>query len=203
MNLPRGLGLAGLLAAGMAFPLAGQERPYRSGFWLENGVGTGTVRIGCSTCEDVTSAYGQSSYLRLGGSLSRRALLGFEVFSLLDDQFSVAGGDSSIVAENVAISLIVMWYPWTSGVFFKGGAGLAVSEYVVTAPGGGESAITSGVGSGVTFGAGFDVPIRNWLSVTANLGVYFTALGDLTVQGVLIDDVIATLYNANFAITIR
>jgi hypothetical protein len=197
------LGVAGLLAAAAPAPAAGQERPYRSGFWVENGVGTGTVRIGCATCEDVTSAYGESSYLRLGGSLSRRALLGAEVFTLLDDRFSVADGDSSIVAENVAISLIVMWYPWSSGVFFKGGAGLAVAEYSVTAPGGGESVATSGVGSGVTFGAGFDVPIFKWLSITANLGIYFTALGDLTVQGVVIDDVIASLFNANFAFTIR
>jgi hypothetical protein len=195
---------AGLLLALAAAPAPGQ-RPFRSGFWLENGVGTGTIRIGCSTCEEPLVAYGQSSYLRGGGGLSPRVVWGIEVFALLNRTFGIAEGDSSLTVENVSIAPMVMWYPWRGGVFLKGGVGFARAEILVspTTPGGEATTLASGNGSSITFGAGFDVPLRSWLSVTANLGVYFTAVGDVVVQGQYVDDVITSMYNANFALTLR
>ena len=47
------------------------------------------------------------------------------------------------------------------------------------------------------------MPIRKWLSITANIGIYYTAIGDITVQGTRYEDIIATMYNANFALTFR
>jgi hypothetical protein len=35
----------------------------------------------------------------------------------------------------------------------------------------------------VTFGAGFDIPVFKWLAVTANFGVYYTALGEERSRG--------------------
>ncbi len=196
--------LFALLAAMPAHDITAQ-RPYRSGFWLENGVGTGTIRIGCTSCAEPTVVYGQSSYLRGGGSLSSRVLLGFEVFALLDDHFGIAQGDSSLTVENVSLGPVVLWYPWRSGLFFKGGFGLAHAEVTLgaTDPKTQPVSLASGTGSGVTFGVGFDVPVFKWLAITANLGIYYTALGDVTVRGSLVDDVITSMYNANFAITIR
>lgn len=178
-------------------------RPYRRHFWLETGGGTGTTRIACSTCPDLTIMYGESSYLRMGGSLSDRILLGVETFTLLDKRvLHPNSGDTSAVIENESIAPIVMWYPWKGGVFVKGGVGLAHGAFTVRRSSV-DSVVTEGWGSGLTFGAGFDMPIRKWLSITANIGIYYTALGDVTVQGTSFEDLIATMYNANFAITIR
>jgi hypothetical protein len=189
--------------AGMHPDAVAAQRPFRSGFWVENGVGTGTIRIGCSTCAEPTVVYGQSSYLRGGASLSSRVLLGIEVFALLDERFGLAEGDSSLTIENVIVGPVVLWYPWRGGLFLKGGFGLAHGEVLIREAGANAAPLATGTGSGVMFGAGFDVPIFKWLSVTANFGIYYTALGDVRVQGTYIDDVITSMYNANFAITIR
>jgi hypothetical protein len=181
----------------------GAQRPFRSGFWIENGVGTGTIRIGCSTCTEPSVVYGRSSYLRGGVSLSSRVLLGLEVFALLDDRFGLAEGDSSLTIENVIVGPVVLWYPWRGGFFLKGGVGLAHGEVLASEMGADAAPLATGNGSGVMFGTGFDVPVFKWLSITANFGIYYTALGDVTVEGSTIDDVITSMYNANFAITIR
>ena len=194
-------------AAVLAIALGGSElcaqRPFRSGFWLENGVGTGTIRVGCGTCEEPLAGYGQSSYLRAGGTVSPRVVLGIELFALLDDAFPVPDSDSTLMVENVSIAPVVLWYPWESGLFFKWGVGLAHGEILVTGEDGEPLTLASGTGSGITFGVGLDTPIFSWLSITTNFGVYYTALGDVSVPGLYIDDVITTMYNANFAITIR
>lgn len=182
---------------------ASAQRPYRSGFWFENGVGTGTIRIGCTTCAEPTVVYGQSSYVRAGGTLSRRVAIGIEVFTLLDKTFGIAAGDSSLQVENVSLGPVVLWYPWKGGLFLKGGLGVAHGEVFVADTAGHTTTLASGTGSGVTFGAGFDIPVFKWLSITANFGIYYTALGDVTVEGTYIDDVITSMYNANFAFTIR
>lgn len=197
------VGLTALIVLCVPTGALDAQGPYRKGFWIENGVGTGTIRIGCATCTEPTVVYGQSSYLRGGVSLSSRVLLGLEVFALLDDKFGVAAGDSSLTIENVIFGPVVLWYPWRGGLFLKGGVGLAHGEILISELGASAAPLATGTGSGVMFGAGFDVPIFKWLSVTANFGIYYTALGDITVQGSLIDDLITSMYNANFAITIR
>jgi hypothetical protein len=202
MRITAPLVVLGFLAAACPTEAAAQ-RPHRSGFWIESGAGTGAIRIGCSTCAEPIVAYGESSYLRAGGALSSRVLLGIEVFALLDRTFGIADGDSSLTVENVSIAPVVLWYPWSGGVFLKGGVGLAHGEVIVPGPDDDRTVLASNTGSGVTFGVGFDMPIFKWLAITANLGVYYTALGDVTVAETRVDDVIASMYNANFAITIR
>ena len=41
------------------------------------------------------------------------------------------------------------------------------------------------------------------VGLTANFGTYVTAIGDVELDGAVIDDVIATLYEAGIAVTIR
>jgi hypothetical protein len=212
MRLPRRKVIAlclGLLALGS--PARAQEqaqipkppRPYRSGLWLENGAGTGSIHLGCSNCQDVTAAYGESSYLRIGFSLAPRVLLGAELFGLLSNSFNQAGTGTRLAVENVSIAPIVIWYPWSGGLFVKGGAGLAAGQFTVSPDSGTAEQLPARIGSSLTFGVGFDIPVFKWLSITANLGAYFTALGDFNVRGTLLDDAVGSMYNANFAITIR
>ncbi len=193
--------LLGALVGLCALPAQGQ--PTRKNFWAESGAGTGGLWVGCAGCEAPLVAYGESSYLRAGGAFSRRVLWGVEAFTLLNKTFEAAEEGSVLRVESVSVAPIVLWYPWENGVFFKGGVGLSRSE--VRLPGEGDAAplLASGTGSGMTFGAGFDVPIVSWLALTVNVGAYFGAIGDLSVEQMYVDDVITTMYNANFALTLR
>ncbi len=197
MISPRLLAI-GLLAATASL---GAQRPYRSGFWFESGSGGGKIFLDCSSCTQPTVIYGRTGYLRGGGKLSDRVAWGLEVFSLLDKTF---GGDDPVVLEQVAVSPIVLWYPWRGGIFFKGGIGITNVSLVAPAAAGSPELITDATGSGLTFGAGLDIPLFKWLAVTTNLGVYYSANGDLAAQPLgVVDDMITTIYQVNFAITIR
>lgn len=178
------------------------QGPARSGFWLEGAIGTGTVRNSCHSCPYVTVAYGSADYFRIGGALSPRVLVGLEVFALSSSDLALAPGAAPVEAENGSIAPIVIWYVGRSGFFLKGGAGLARGSFLVrTASGQG---ITTGrTGSSLTFGVGWDIGIARWLALTANLGTYVTAIGDVDVNGTVVDDLIATVYEAGVGIALR
>lgn len=177
------------------------QQGLRSGFWLEGAVGTGTVRNSCGGCESVTSAYGGTDYLRLGRSVTPRVLLGVEVFSLSASDLFLGPATAPVEAENRSIAPIVIWYVGGSGFFLKGGAGLAQGTFrVPTATG---AVTTERTGSALTFGIGFDVPLHRWLALTANLGTNVMAVGDVPVDGTVVDDIIATVYEAGVGITLR
>jgi hypothetical protein len=132
-------------------------------------------------------------------------LAGIEAFGLLDRSFRATAD----TLENVTVGPIVLWYPWNGGVFLKGGVTLGVGSATVHPPDL-EPVTTRRLGAGVAFGAGFDIPVHKWLSITANFGVYYNAQGDVLVKpadGVnpaeYLEDVIVSMYNANFAITLR
>lgn len=191
-----------LLLALAVTPLAAQ-RPLRSGFWAEAGGGGGNIHLGCATCAEPTVKYGRSAYLRLGGGISRRVLWGVEFFGLLDERFRADETGQPITFENAAISPVVLWFPWSSGVFFKGGMGLTNATVQTPALDGSPPIVVSGTGTGLTFGIGLDVPVHKWFSITANFGMYYSAVGDVALTGSIVDDVITTIYQANFAVTLR
>jgi len=189
-----------LLLAGLAPSAARAQRPHRSGFWGELGGGPASVRIACSGCTDVTRRPGSAGYFRIGGAVSDRILIGIEAFSLVDEAFGLAGSDT-IVAENVSLAGVVLWYPWRSGFFLKAGFGLASGEFTI--PGAEEPVLSQGTGTGLTFGAGFDLPVWRGVAVTGNVGTWVTAIGDVVLPDATIDDVIATLYGLTFGVTVR
>jgi hypothetical protein len=174
----------------------------RDGFWLEVTGGQGTVRNTCAGCPGVTVGFGSTTALRVGGALNRRVLVGVEVLSLESPRVTLRPGVSPVEAENLSLVPVVLWYVGGSGFFLKAGAGLARGSYTISS-GAGSGQTTSKTGSGMTFAVGFDVPIMRWFAFTANLGTYVTAIGDVVVNGDLVDDVIATVYEAGFGITLR
>jgi hypothetical protein len=178
------------------------QGPARSGFWLEGAIGTGTVRNSCHSCDDVTVAYGSADYFRVGGSLSPRVLVGLEVFTLNSSELVLAQGAPPAEVENASIAPIVMWYVGRSGFFLKGGAGVARGNFLVQTSSG-EAVTTKRTGSSLTFGLGFDIGVARWLALTANLGTYITAIGDVDVDGTAVDDLIATIYEAGVGISLR
>lgn len=178
------------------------QRPVRSGLWLEGARGTGTVRNTCSGCDAVTAAYGPAAYLRAGGALSPRVLLGLEIFQLSVSDLVFDQGVAPIDADNRSIAPVVIWYVGGGGFFLKGGGGLARGTFSVRTPSG-EAVTTKRTGSAFTFGVGFDIPLIRWLALTASLDSNVMAIGDVRADGTVVDDVIATIYQAGIGITLR
>ena len=196
-----------LLCAG---PASAQQAPrperHRRGLWGEFGGGPGYVRIACSGCTDVVGATGATSYVRIGGVISRNVVIGFEVFSLLDDAFGFAPQDSGATAETGTAAIIILWYPGSHGVYFKGGVGAAFGQFSipVDSAGGIVAADTStGGGMGLTFGVGWDIAISRKFALTANAATFVTALGDVVAGGRRVDDLIASMYQISIGFTIR
>jgi hypothetical protein len=80
--------------------------------------------------------------------------------------------------------------------------GVARGTYRLATPAG-DPVRATGTGSGMTTGVGLDIPVFRWLALTANAGAYVSAIGDVILPNRVVDDVIATMYHATIAITIR
>src|SRR5262249_55355315 len=172
-----------LVCPRLALPQELSER-HRRGLWGEFGGGPGYVRLACSGCNDVVGASGATSYLRIGGVISRNVVIGFEAFSLLDDAFGFTPQDSGATAETGTAAIIIMWYPGSHGLYFKGGVGAAFGQFSIPADSGALAADTStGGGMGLTFGVGWDVAISRKFAITGNAAAFVTALGDVVAGG--------------------
>jgi hypothetical protein len=97
---------------------------------------------------------------------------------------------------------VVIWYVGPSGLFLKGGVGLARGNFTVRSTSG-EPVTTERTGSTITFGVGFDLGVARRFALTANLGMNVAAIGDVDVDGTVADDVVATVYEAAVGITLR
>ncbi|HKA57591.1 MAG TPA: hypothetical protein VKD28_03180 [Gemmatimonadales bacterium] len=181
------------------------SRPHRSGLWGEFGFGPGYVRIACSGCEDVVGASGATSYLRIGGIVSDHVIIGFEAFSLLNKTLGYATPDSGTTAETGTAAIILMWYPGSRGLFFKGGVGAAFGQFSIPSDSGGAALAdtSTGGGIGITWGLGWDAPISRKFAFTGNAAVFVTALGDVALANRRVDDLIATMYTVSVGFTFR
>jgi len=47
------------------------------------------------------------------------------------------------------------------------------------------------------------VGLWSWLAVTADIGTYIASVGDVTVDDRLVDDIIATVYQASVGLALR
>jgi len=190
------------LALGVTAHAASAQGGLRSGFWLEGSTGTGTVRNTCAGCPGITVGYGSSNHLRIGGTLNRRLLVGLELFALRSSKISLAPGQTPVDAENISIAPVVIGYVGSSGFFLKGGAGLTRGNFTVR-PESGEPVTTERTGSGLTAGVGLDLKLLQWLAITVTFDTYVAAVGDVYVGDVLVDDIIATVYQAGIGLTLR
>src|SRR2546428_13228679 len=74
----RPLALAGLFLGLGASRAAAKHPQIREGFWVSFGLGYGSAHEKCDGCADTTVG-GVTGFVRLGGTLSRRLLLGGEI----------------------------------------------------------------------------------------------------------------------------
>ena len=175
------------------------------GIWKGSPVVPQAMRIACSGCEEVVGANGTTSYLRLGGIVSDHVLIGFEAFTLLNKSLGHASPDSGTTAETGTAAIIIMWYPGSRGLFFKGGVGAAFGQFSIPADSAGTAVAdtSTGGGIGLSFGLGWDAPISRKFAFTGNAAVFVTALGDVALTNRRVDDLIATMYAVSVGFTFR
>lgn len=177
--LSRAATLAGLLtaiAAVTASPASAQHAHVREGFWIGFGLGYGSLGFVCDNCNDhLDGALGDylklgrgglSVYLKLGGSVNQRVLLGFDT-----NGWSKALEGERLLAGNT--SFVAYYYVQeTGGLFLRGGIGLASLDL----------SDRGEYGLGLVLGVGLDVRIRGNMSVTPVLNYNWGEPGDGLVQ---------------------
>src|SRR5216684_8292198 len=144
LRLAMVLGCALLLGSASRGP-AQQPRP-RTGFWFGAGLGGGWGRVSCDICRGDRLS-GPSAYLRLGGRINKRVLMGGEAAAWRKSANAV---DQTLLALGAAL----FWYPAPgSALYLKGGLGW-VTHRVESGP----DAILS-TGFGPQLGIGYEFPI--------------------------------------------
>jgi hypothetical protein len=199
--LARAFAALAIAAPLLAGPACAQRR-HRSGLWAEVASGQGFVRVVCAGCEEISTAAGPGGFLRVGGTITQRAFIGLETFGFTDESFGFDPGDTSGVAATGTLAVVLLWFPWRSGVFFKGGVGAAGGDFIVSS-GPSQADTAAGWGAVMTLGVGFDLPISRKFAITANAAAFITAMGDVVLPTRTVDDVIATIYHADIGLTWR
>lgn len=129
---------------------AAQRTLERSGFFIGVGLGYGSLDLTCDGC-DFDRQSGLSGYLRLGGAITDRVLLGVESngWYKSDDGVGVTAG---------TVTGTVYLYPSSEADFFvRGGAGLATLD---------SEDINADTDFGWSVGLGYDIPIGRKTALT-------------------------------------
>lgn len=145
--------LTALALATLAPAASAQGHPQtRQGFWIGFGLGYASLSYSCSGCSG--SEGGLSGYLKMGGTVSPKLLIGGETNGWVKSQ-----NGTTVTAGNASAAAYFFPSP-SSGLFLRGGIGVAT----LSASSGGSSASQSGFG--VTFGLGYDVRVGTNMSIT-------------------------------------
>lgn len=147
------LALPGAVRAQEAAAAAAAEH---QGFWVGFGLGGGSNLA--DYADDVR--FGVGGYLRLGGTLSQKFLLGGEISGWGRDINGSTFTESGMTA-------IAAFYPAGRGLFLKGGIGFA--GWATSAEVGGTTTTSTAGGVAGTVGAGYDLRIGSNLYLTPNV----------------------------------
>ncbi|HEX6314775.1 MAG TPA: outer membrane beta-barrel protein [Gemmatimonadaceae bacterium] len=149
--------LALALATTLSVPAAAQGNPQtRQGFFISFGFGAGS--LGCDDCDD-DRLNGVNFYLRMGGTLSQRLLIGGVV-----NGWSKTENDATLTVSNVGP--VIVFYPSAQGGFFlKGGLGLSNTSLDL-----GAFEIEE-EGVGLTIGIGYDARVGRNFALTPYLDI--------------------------------
>jgi len=171
-HLSRCLALLAGLCLVVAPVAAAQSHPQtRQGFWIGFGFGYGSLSFSCdSGCSGSQGAV--SGYLKMGGTLSPKLLIGGETNAWVKSE-----SGTTFTASNA--SAAVYFYPSpASGLFLRGGLGYAS----LSASQGGSSASQSGFGA--VFGLGYDVRVGTNTSITPVANFNWGSIGSGVKQNV-------------------
>ncbi len=163
--------IACLFLTSLAVPSlsSAQSRPQtREGFFIGFGFGYGS--FGCSTCDGEREA-GGILYLKLGGTVNERVLLGLEGNGWVDWNWPVER--AGVTQTTSIVAPVIQFYPNAeSGLFLKGGAGLGRREV------GGLGPPTFEHGGGVIGGLGFDARVGSNFSVSPYANYVYASISD-------------------------
>ena len=165
----------------VAFPSSAWAQN-REGGWFGVGGGFGTANVTCDDCGESDRESSGAGYLRGGGALNPRVLLGGE-FNIWTKTFAFEPGlDSTVNLYN--FSGTVSFYPSVDrGFFVKGGAGVAFADIDLKETGGSTITVDVGNGPGLIVGAGYDISLGRRVALTPAVNVWYGSLGDMKFQG--------------------
>jgi hypothetical protein len=172
-GLMRHIALAIVLAATLAVPADAQGNPQtRQGFFISFGFGAGSLGFDCDNCNEDDRLSGVNGYLRLGGTLSQRLLIGGEI-----NGWSKSEDDVTLSFNNVGP--VLLFYPSANGGFYlKGGLGLAGASLEI----GNLEFEDSGVG--ITLGLGWDARVGRNFALTPYLDILTSSFEGFSVNTV-------------------
>lgn len=163
---------------------------HRRGFWLGAGLGAGFDRVFCEICDGSVQA-GWSGYLRLGGTVGPRLLLGGELTGWL-------AGREGATQSMGAVSFVAYWYPADTNLYLKGGGGVIGFRSAD-----GEDAVTSTT-FGPTLGLGYEQLVSPRVSIVPFFNLLVAPSGALRFNGDEdIDGVGFVLWQGGVGVTIH
>lgn len=137
-----------VLTVGLQATADAQRPNTRDGFWIGFGLGAGWLGFNGDVDSD-SREIGGSGYLRMGGSLSQKVLIGGEI----------TGWGKEVDGENVSVGFlgaVILFYPKSTGSFYLKG-GLGVLGYDEGPFGGAGFSITLGLGNEFRVGNNFSI----------------------------------------------
>ena len=156
----------------MSLPAAASAQTARDGQWLGVGLGGGLDQVACDACAG-TPKSGLTGYVRFGGTLSERLLLGAEV-----DLWT--RGDDGIRQYLGALNAIALLYAGPEARFhIKLGVGIV--SFRAAEDGDALTAFTFGASGGI----GHDFRINDTLSLTPFASLMLAPFADLEFNGEL------------------
>ena len=163
---------------------------HRQGLWMGVGLGAGFDRVFCEICDGSVQA-GWSGYLRLGGTVSPRLLLGGELTGWLRSR-------EEATQTMGAVSFVAYWYPADTNLYLKGGGGIIGFRSAD-----GEDAVTSTT-FGPNLGLGYEQLVSPRVSIVPFFNVLVAPSGTLRFNG---DEVISgvgfVLWQGGVGVTIH
>jgi len=176
-GIVRSLGMAGMFALCAAGSALAQHPQRREGFWIGFGFGYGSADVKSDTIPAAaTRESGPTGFIKLGGALSKKVLLGGEV-----NAWRKSESGATFTIGNV--SAAAYFYPApATGFFLKGGVGFA--DFRISVDNGGSATAT---GFGFLTGLGYDIRVGKNISLTPVFNFYFGSDGDLKSNGTTID----------------
>lgn len=159
-----------ILLGAVAGSLDAQRPHTRKGFWISFGWGYGSAAYSCDSCTATGRAGALSGYLKMGGTMNPRVLLGGESNGWLR---SDSAGFSTLRSS---ATFSVYYYPAPErGHFLK--AGIGFSAFATN-----QSPDFSGVGFGFVVGAGSDLRVGRNISITPAIN-WFAGAPSLSAPG--------------------
>jgi hypothetical protein len=159
----------------LAASAASAQRPQtRQGFWIGFGFGGGSAGVSFtgSDTANLGRETGFTGYLKIGGTLSPKVLLGGESAGWTKTE-------SGATLQMSTLTAAVYFYPApATGFFVKGGPGFSYQR----ADSGTQE--YDGTGFGFMLGVGYDIRVGRNISLSPVAGFYWGSIGDVTRKGV-------------------